>query len=103
MLLVMVLHYIVKIVYSLIVDVGCFSHTLDLVESKFVTPCLSTFMVWWISLFSHSPKARLFWKEQTGYSAASECVFSLLNNLFSESQNSLLQDYIEISLMLQYI
>ncbi len=58
----------IKIVYSSIVDVGCFSHTLDLVGSKFVTPCLSTFMVWWISLFSHSPKAMLLWKERTGQS-----------------------------------
>ena len=46
----------IKIVYSSIVDIGCFSCTLDLVGSKFVTPCLSSFMVWWISLFSHSPK-----------------------------------------------
>ena len=58
----------IKIVYSLIVDVGCFSHTLDLVGSKFVTPCLTSFMVWWVSLFSHSPKAMLLWKERTGQS-----------------------------------
>ena len=55
-----------KVVYPLLVDVGCFSHTLDLVGSKFDTPTLSTFMVWWISLFSHSPKAMLLWKERTG-------------------------------------
>ena len=58
----------IKIVYSSIVDVGCFSHTLDLVGNKFVTPCLSSFMVWWVSLFSHSPKAMLLWKEKTGQS-----------------------------------
>ena len=58
----------IKIVYSSIIDVGCFSHTLDLVGSKFVTPCLSSFIVWWISLFSHSPKAMLLWKERTGQS-----------------------------------
>ena len=58
----------IKIVYSMIVDVGCFSHTMDLVGSKFVTPCLSSFMVWWVSLFSHSPKAMLLWKERTGQS-----------------------------------
>ena len=58
----------IKIVYSSIVDVGCFSHTLDLVGNKFVTPCLSSFMVWWVSLFSHSPKAMLLWKERTGQS-----------------------------------
>ncbi len=55
-----------KIVYSSLVDVGCFSHTLDLVGSKFVTPCLASFIVWWVSLFSHSPKAMLLWKERTG-------------------------------------
>ena len=36
-------------------------------------------------------------------SAASERVFSLLNNSFGERQYSSLQDYIEASLMLQYI
>lgn len=56
----------IQIVYASIVDIGCFSHTLDLVGSKFVTPCLSSFMVWWLSLFSHSPKAMLLWKEKTG-------------------------------------
>ena len=49
----------IKVVYSSILDIGCFSHTLDLVGSKFDTPCLSSFMVWWVSLFSHSPKAML--------------------------------------------
>ena len=43
----------IKVVYSSIVEVGCFFNTLDLVCSKFVTPCPSSFMVWWISLFSH--------------------------------------------------
>ncbi len=35
-------------------------------------------------------------------SAASERVFSLLNNSFGDRQQSSLQDYIEASLMLQY-
>lgn len=48
-----------KIVIPIIVDVGCFSHTLDLVGDKFVTPCLSTFMDWWVGVFSHSPKSML--------------------------------------------
>ena len=56
------------VVFPTIVDVGCFSHTLDLVGDKFVTPCLSSFAVWWISLFSHSPKAKLMWRERTGQS-----------------------------------
>ena len=58
---------IIQVVYALIVDIGCFSHTLDLVGSKFVTPCLCSFIVWWVSLFSHSPKAMLLWKEKLVY------------------------------------
>ena len=58
----------IKIVYSSIVDIGCFSYMLDLVGGKSVTPFLSLFMVWWISLFSHSPKAMLLWKDRTGLS-----------------------------------
>ena len=58
----------IKIIYPHLVDVGCFSHTLDLVGSKFETPTLSTFIMWWISLFSLSPKAMLLWKERTGLS-----------------------------------
>jgi hypothetical protein len=54
------------VVFPKLVDVGCFSHTLDLVGGKFTTPHLSSFMVWWISLFSHSPKSMLLWKEKTG-------------------------------------
>ena len=56
------------VVFPSMVDVGCFSHTLDLVGDKFSTPCLSSFMDWWISLFSHSPKSMLLWKERTGQS-----------------------------------
>ena len=50
-----------KIVFPALVDVGCFSHMLD----KFCTPVLSS-IIWWISLFSHSPKSVLLWKERTG-------------------------------------
>ena len=53
-------------VFPTIVDVGCFSHTLDLLGEIFVTPCLSSFVVWWVSLFRHSPKVMLLWKERTG-------------------------------------
>ena len=52
-----------KIVYPQLVDVGCFSHTLHLVDEKFCIPCLSSFTVWWVSLFSHSPRSKLLWKE----------------------------------------
>ena len=55
-----------KVVYPTVVDVGCISHTLNLVGEKFSTPHLNEFSTWWVSLFSHSPKARLLWKVQTG-------------------------------------
>ena len=55
-----------KVVYPDVLDVGCFSHTLDLVGRKVNAPHLSEFVMAWVSLFSHSPKARLLWKKQTG-------------------------------------
>ena len=57
---------VVSIVYPNVLDVGCFSHTLDLVGEKFKTPVLGTFCTTWLSLFSHSPKTKALWKEQTG-------------------------------------
>ena len=48
----------IKVVYPALLDVGCFSHTLDLVGGKFNTPHLSEFMTAWVSLCSHSPKAQ---------------------------------------------
>ena len=54
------------IMFPKLADVGRFSHMLDLVGEKFTTPHLSSVMVWWISLFSHSPKSMLLWKEKTG-------------------------------------
>ena len=73
-----------KIIYLALLDIGCFSHTLDLVGSKFATPHLSDFMTAWVSLFSHSPKARLLWKEQTGRSILSD-------NLPSATRKKLLE------------
>lgn len=55
----------VSILYNKMIDIGCFSHTLDLVWQKMNIPILSEFVKHWISLFSHSPKTRLAWKEQT--------------------------------------
>lgn len=55
-----------KVVYPYLLDVGCFSHTLDHVGEKFVVVNLSEFITSWIILFSHSFKARTAWKEQTG-------------------------------------
>ncbi len=59
-----------KVVYPTLLDVGCFSHTLDHVGEKFHTPTLSDFITPWISLFSHSSKSKLAWKDQTGISIA---------------------------------
>ena len=54
------------VVYPKLLDVGCFSHTIDRVGEHFKTPVLSEFSTSWIMLFSHSPKAKLLWREQTG-------------------------------------
>lgn len=56
----------VKVVYPNAFDIGCFSHTIDRVGEQFSLPYLSEFWNTWIMLFSHSSKAKLLWKEQTG-------------------------------------
>lgn len=61
-----------QIVYPMAVDVGC-SHTLNLVGERFKVPLLSEFISSWVSLFAHSPKARLCWKEHTGIAVWSYC------------------------------
>ena len=48
---------VVSIVYPNVLDVGCFSHTLDTM---------------WHSLFSHGSKTKALWKEQTGKAMASD-------------------------------
>ena len=58
----------VKVLYPDIVDVGCFSHTLDHVGEHFRTPTLNEFVTNWLTLFAHSPKARLAWRSRTGKS-----------------------------------
>lgn len=57
-----------KILYPNVVDIGCFSHTLDHVGEKMETTILDQFMKAWISLFAHSPKSRIAFKTQTGQS-----------------------------------
>ena len=52
----------IKVVYPFLLDVGCFSHTLDHVGETFV---VTEFIMSWINLFSHSCKAKIAWKEQT--------------------------------------
>ena len=59
-----------KVVYPNLLSIGCFSHTIDCVGEHFNTPNLSDFITSWISLFSHSPKTRFLWLEQTGKSMA---------------------------------
>ena len=63
----------VRVIYPSLIDIGCFSHTLDLVGQHFKTPVLTDFMHSWISLFSHSPKTRFLWKSQVGHSMATYC------------------------------
>ena len=61
---------VVSIVYPNVLDVGCFSHTLDIVGEKFKTPVLSLF-VQCGSFFHTALKQKAFWKEQTGKAMAS--------------------------------
>ena len=44
----------IKVVFPLIVDIGCYSYTLDLVGDKFDLPVLDDFVRLWINLFSGS-------------------------------------------------
>ena len=48
----------------LYVDVTCYFHTPDTVGEQFIIRL-------WISMFSHSPKVRLSWNDQTGRAMAS--------------------------------
>lgn len=57
----------VSVLYNSMIDIGCFSHTLDHMN----TPILNEFTKHWISLFSHSPKVRLAWRARTGFSSPS--------------------------------
>ena len=59
-----------KVVYPHLLDIGCYSHTIDHVGEKFDTPNLDEFGKAWVGIFAHSPKARLLWRERTGRSMA---------------------------------
>ena len=59
----------VSVLYNSMIDIGCFSHTLDHVGENINTPILDEFTKHWISLFSHSPKVRLAWRSRTGFSS----------------------------------
>ena len=58
-----------SIVFPNVLDIGCFSHTLDHVGENFTTPILDEFVKVWINMFSRSPKAKLVWRTQTGLPA----------------------------------
>ena len=62
-----------KIVYPNLVDIGCIAHTINLAGERFQVPTLQEFINLWNSLFTHSAKARLCWKEQCGSSVHSYC------------------------------
>ena len=56
----------VNVLYNQIMDIGCFSHTIDHVGERMKTPVLDDFSKGWIGLFSRSPKSRLAWRTLTG-------------------------------------
>ena len=58
---------ILSIVFPNVLDIGCFSHTLDHVGEKFKTPILDEFIKVWINMFSRSPK--ILWRTKTGLPA----------------------------------
>ena len=55
----------VHVVYPSILDIGCFSHSIDNSGDKFNTPTLNELLTAWIRLFSLSPKASLIWRDRT--------------------------------------
>lgn len=61
----------VRVMYPSILDIGCFSHTLDNAGGKFNIPTLNEFFTAWIQLFSLSPKAHLVWRDRTGIAVKS--------------------------------
>ena len=61
----------VSMVYNRLMDAPCFSHPLDQVGERMNTPILDDFATMWVSLFSHSLKARRPWRTLTGLSPPS--------------------------------
>lgn len=57
--------------YPNIMDVICFSRTINNVGCHFVFRVLDTFFRYWVNLFAHSYNAKLLWKERTGKSICS--------------------------------
>ena len=61
----------IKVMYNQLLDMGCFSHTLDHVGERMNTPILHDFCKTWIGLFSRSLKSCMLWRTQTGLPAPS--------------------------------
>ena len=57
--------------YPTIMDITCFSHTINNVGSYFVFKVLDVFFHHWVNLFAHSYNAKLLWKQTTGKSMSS--------------------------------
>ena len=49
-----------------LVDITCLAHSLDNVGRRFETPLVDEFCQRWVTLFGHSPAARITWKSRTG-------------------------------------
>ena len=79
----------VKTIYNQVVDIGCFSHTLDHIGEHMHTPILHKFLKDWVNLFSRSLKTCLLWKEKTGLSCPTYSStrwwswFEVVSHLFS--------------------
>ena len=59
----------IKVVNNELLDVGSFSHTLNHMGERTITPILHDFCNAWIALFSRSPRSRLLWRTRMGLSA----------------------------------
>ena len=56
----------VKFFFPQLLDITCFSHTIDNVGKHFEFRVLHRFSQLWVSMFSHSAAVRLAWKTRTG-------------------------------------
>ena len=93
----------IKVVYNELLDVRCFSHTLNHVGERMNTPILHDFCNTWNALFSRSPRSCLLWRTQTGLSVLSyfstrwwsqfEVIHSMLKT-FSDVKKFLERDYL---------
>lgn len=56
----------VKFFFPQLLDITCFSHTIDNIGKHFEFRVLDRFSQLWVSMFSHSAAVRLAWKTRTG-------------------------------------